>query len=328
MQACMSNIEANELVKRYADFTAVKGISFNVRQGEIFGLLGPNGAGKTSIINMLIGLARIDGGEVHCGGLTYTQQVDGRVQTLMGVVPDESNLYDEMTGLDNLVFCGALYSMAKPARIQRAQELIRLVGLTDHEDRLFRSYSRGMKRKLTIAAALMHRPNILFLDETTTGLDVASAREIRSLIQDLNAAGTTVFLTTHYIEEAEQLCHRVAFLVGGRIVRTGTVTDLLRFDGGRTVVQLALNQNAAQAARALTAAIPDTEVEVLDETTVRVYGGERMNLIPYLTVLERFDQQVFEAKVLKPSLEDVFLQETGLTTAAMRSTNGGGRRST
>jgi ABC-type multidrug transport system ATPase subunit len=146
----------------------------------------------------------------------------------MGVVPDESNLYPELTGFENLSFCGALYGMGRRDREARGRELLDLLGLTAAAHRKFAGYSKGMKRKLTIAAGLIHAPQILFLDEPTSGIDVASARQIRQLMSDINASGTTIFLTTHYIEEAERLCDRIAFIVSGRIVRIDTVENLMQ----------------------------------------------------------------------------------------------------
>lgn len=146
---------------------------------------------------------------------------------MMGIVPDESNLYDELSGLENLCFCAALYGIEKEKRERRARELLELFGLVDAGDKPFKAYSKGMKRKLTIAAGIVHKPKNLFLDEPTTGIDVVSARHIRKMLLELNKRGTTIFLTTHYIEETERLCHRIAFIVKGKIIRRGTVRKLL-----------------------------------------------------------------------------------------------------
>ena len=220
---------------------AVEDVNLDIKEGEIFGLLGPNGAGKTTTINMLIGLARITAGSVTIAGTRYTDLV-GAAQGLMGVVPDESNLYDELTGFENLCFCGSLYGMRKGQRELRARQLLEIFDLAKVGDKPFRTYSKGMKRKLTIAAGIIHSPKILFLDEPTTGIDVASAREIRRLITALNEQGTTVFLTTHYIEEAERLCHRIAFIVSGKIVQVGATGDLLRQGRRDHVVQFTLDR--------------------------------------------------------------------------------------
>ena len=177
------SIYVENLTKRFEKVEAVAGISFSVRQGELFGFLGPNGAGKTTTINMLTGLARPDTGTIRIGGVDCTGNPRA-AQHLVGVVPDESNLYPELTGYDNLCFCAALYGMGKAERQARARELLEDFNLTKAADRKFAGYSKGMKRKLTIAAGIIHRPPILFLDEPTTGIDVASARQLRQLIAD------------------------------------------------------------------------------------------------------------------------------------------------
>jgi len=230
-------IEADNLKKDYNGFSAVKGVNFHINRGEIFGFLGPNGAGKTTTINMLTGLARISGGRVKLLGEDYTHN-HKKAQAMMGIVPDESNLYEELNGWENLCFCGALYGMERDRREKRAQELIEQFGLEDAAKKPFKAYSKGMKRKLTIAAGIIHEPEILFLDEPTTGIDVAFARQIRNLIVHLHHRGTTIFLTTHYIEEAERLCERLAFIVEGEIVREGTVEELMKEAQGEKTLSI------------------------------------------------------------------------------------------
>ena len=202
-------IEVAGLTKRYGEVLAVNDIGFQVSKGEIFGFLGPNGAGKTTTINMLTGLARLDAGTITIGGIDCTRNPKA-AQHLIGIVPDESNLYPELTGFENLCFCAALYGMRKDERQKRARELLEAFGLTDAADRKFAGYSKGMKRKLTFAAGIIHRPPILFLDEPTTGIDVASARQVRQIIAGLHRQGTTVFLTAHYLEE--RLGFKVTYL--------------------------------------------------------------------------------------------------------------------
>ncbi len=215
------------LKKTFADVQAVNQLDFEVVPGELFGLLGPNGAGKTTTINMLTGLARPDAGSIRIGGLDCVK-TPRAAQHLIGVVPDESNLYPELSGYENLCFCAALYGLEKTERRKRSRELLDQFGLSAAARRKFGGYSKGMKRKPTIAAGIIHKPRILFLDEPTTGIDVASARQVRRLIDDLHRAGTTILLTTHYIEEAERLCDRVAFIMDGRIVRIDSVSNLLQ----------------------------------------------------------------------------------------------------
>jgi ABC-2 type transport system ATP-binding protein len=230
-------IKVKELAKSFDGTKAVNGISFSIKSGELFGFLGPNGAGKTTTINMLTGLARPDNGTILIGGMDCSQK-HRAAQHLIGVVPDESNLYPELTGFDNLCFCGALYGMPKQERKNKAHELLDIFGLKQAANRKFGGYSKGMKRKLTIAAGIIHEPQILFLDEPTTGLDVASARQLRQLISDLHQSGTTIFLTTHYIEEAQRLCDRIVFIVAGRIVKIDSVENLLQPFQNSHVVQI------------------------------------------------------------------------------------------
>jgi ABC-2 type transport system ATP-binding protein len=310
-------VEVVGLAKRFGEVQAVVGVDFGVREGELFGFLGPNGAGKTTTINMLTGLARPDAGTIRIAGIDCSEHPKA-AQHLMGVVPDESNLYPELSGFENLSFCGSLYGMGRRDREARARELLDQFGLADAAGRKFASYSRGMKRKLTIAAGIIHSPPILFLDEPTTGIDVASARQIRQLIAALNAGGTTVFLTTHYIEEAERLCGRIAFIVNGRIVRIDTVEDLMRQADGRHVVQFAVFDNAAGLSEAITAEFPHLLCEAIADSAIRVESSEPVRVGPLVRLLEDRGTEVSEARKIRPSLEDVFVRLTGIEAAAMR----------
>jgi len=309
-------IEVRNLAKRFADVHAVAGIDFDVREGELFGFLGPNGAGKSTTINMLTGLARPDEGTIHIAGLDCSANHKA-AQHLMGVVPDESNLYPELTGWGNLCFCGALYGMSKSTREARARELLERFGLADAGGRKFAGYSRGMKRKLTIAAGIIHAPPVLFLDEPTTGIDVASARRIRQLIADLNADGTTIFLTTHYIEEAQRLCQRIAFIVKGRIVRTDTVEDLMRQTNGRHAVQFAVSNSTAGLCEEVTAAFGNLQCQTVTGDGLRIESPEPVRVGELVRFLEDQGLEVTEARKMRPSLEDVFVRVMGIEAAAM-----------
>ncbi len=309
-------IEIRGLSKRFGDVEAVAGIDFDVREGELFGFLGPNGAGKSTTINILIGLARPDAGTIRIRGIDCSTNPKV-AQHLMGVVPDESNLYPELTGFDNLSFCGSLYGMPRRDREVRAQDLLKRFGLAEAGGRKFGGYSKGMKRKLTIAAGIIHSPAILFMDEPTTGIDVASARQIRQLVSDLNANGTTIFLTTHYIEEAERLCKRIAFIVKGRIVRTDTVQDLMRRTDGRHVVQFAVSGGAASLCDSIVTAFPGLQCHAVSDTAVRVESPEPVRIGPLVRTIEYSGEEVTEARKLRPSLEDVFVEITGIEAKRM-----------
>lgn len=309
-------IAVRDLAKSFGDVAAVAGIDFTIRRGELFGFLGPNGAGKTTTINLLTGLARPDRGSIRIGGIDCAGRPKA-AQHLMGVVPDESNLYPELTGLENLCFCGALYGMARRDRVARARELLERFGLAEAAGRKFAGYSRGMKRKLAIAAGIIHHPPILFLDEPTSGIDVASARRIRQLLAELHRSGTTIFLTTHYIEEAERLCRRIAFIVGGRIVRTDTVERLMQPLEGRHVVELTLDGREANTEPALRAAFPELEVQVLAGGRVRLSSAQPVRLGPLVRFFEERGLEVGEARVVRPTLEEVFVEVTGIEADAV-----------
>ncbi len=314
----MKIIEADNLKKDYNGFSAVKGVNFHINRGEIFGFLGPNGAGKTTTINMLTGLARISGGRVKLLGEDYTHN-HKKAQAMMGIVPDESNLYEELNGWENLCFCGALYGMERDRREKRAQELIEQFGLEDAAKKPFKAYSKGMKRKLTIAAGIIHEPEILFLDEPTTGIDVAFARQIRNLIVHLHHRGTTIFLTTHYIEEAERLCERLAFIVEGEIVREGTVEELMKEAQGENIVNFTLGGDFNEVKKEFKTVFPAFDYRVGTDGVVSVHSPEVFSLLPLVQFFEERGLPVYEAKNARPSLEEVFVKVTGIELKKMQN---------
>ena len=310
-------LQADQLSKKYDDVLAVDGVSFSVRQGEVFGFLGPNGAGKTTTINMLTGLARPTSGRVLYFDEDYTHRIK-HAQHLMGVVPDESSLYPELTGFESLCFCAALYGVRKKEREQRAGELLETFGLTKAAKRRFGGYSKGMKRKLAIAAGIIHKPPLLFLDEPTTGIDVASARQIRQLLAQLNKNGTTIFLTTHYIEEAERLSHRIAFIVAGRIVRMEAVEDLMQPVRQRHLMELSVSRSDSDLSEKLRSAFSHLQFQAGPQGQIRVESSDAVPVGPLVRFLEERDIEVTEARRIRPSLEEVFVQITGLEPDAMK----------
>ncbi len=317
----MNIIEAKNLTKKFGNFTAVDNIDFTVKKGEIFGFLGPNGAGKTTTINMLTGLARVSQGHIKLDNIDCVNNIK-KAQELMGIVPDESNLYPEMTGLENLDFCGALYCMEKAQRNKRAWELLELIGLKNVAHKPFGAYSRGMKRRLTIAAGIIHEPKVLFLDEPTTGIDVENARQIRKVLISLNKNGTTIFLTTHYIEEAERLCHRIAFIVRGKIVKTDYTQELMKTAQKEKIVELTLEGDILQSLNILKRSFPKYRYEVPTDETIRVYSDQTIDLVPLISVLGNTNLTLYEAKIIKPSLEEVFVDVTGIRSKQMKGQGG------
>jgi ABC-2 type transport system ATP-binding protein len=234
-------IEVTDLTKRYDGILAVDNITFHVQKGEIFGFLGPNGAGKTTTIKLLTGLIRPTLGTIRVAGLDMIRESNNAKEHL-GVVPEVSNIYDEMSAWDNLIFAAQLYRVPKDERENRAKELLELFGLYERRTDWAGNFSKGMKRRLTITAALIHKPGILFLDEPTSGLDVQSSRMIRNLTKDLNKNGTTIFLTTHYIEEADQLCQRVAIINQGKIVAVDNPEKLKASVEKHQIIEVSFDQ--------------------------------------------------------------------------------------
>jgi ABC-2 type transport system ATP-binding protein len=219
-------IEVSDLTKFYRNIPAVDHINFEVKCGEIYGFLGPNGAGKTTTIKMLTGLIQPTEGTARIQGKDIRTQIV-EIKKTIGVVTENSNLYDELSVADNLRFVGQLYGVSRLDREKQIGELLKRFDLDLKREAKFATLSKGMKRKVTIAAALIHSPQVVFLDEPSTGLDVLSARILRAMIKELKALGVTIFLTTHYIEEAEQLCDRVAILVNGTIKTVDTPENLI-----------------------------------------------------------------------------------------------------
>jgi ABC-2 type transport system ATP-binding protein len=314
-------IQVEGLSKRFDDVQAVNGISFEINNGELFGFLGPNGAGKTTTIKMLTGLARPSDGSARVAGVDIRRQPK-KAQGRMGIVPDESNLYPELTGFENLNFCAALYGLPKKVRSERAQELLAQFNLEDAAGRKFAAYSKGMKRKLTIAAGIIHRPSVLFLDEPTTGIDVASARQIRQMIARLHAEGVTILLTTHYIEEAERLCDRIAFIVKGKIIRVDTVANLLEPVQDDHIMLITLSEMPQDLLAKTAATFPAYRLETLPGAQMRVMAREPIKVSPMVNFLEANGTEVMEARRMKPTLEDVFVKITGVGAAEMRTDKG------
>jgi ABC-2 type transport system ATP-binding protein len=309
MPAVSDVIQVAGLTKTYATdkgsppLRAVDGIDFTVREGEVFGFLGPNGAGKTTTIRMLTGLARPTSGTSRVMGLDLAADLP-RIKKRIGVVPEASNLYDELTALDNLVFSMQLYGVPRAERQSRAEALLARFRLAEKRDAPFAKLSRGMKRALTIAAALAHRPPLLFLDEPTTGLDVMSARNLRRMIAGLRDEGVTVFLTTHYLEEAERLCDRIAIIVKGRIVALDTVAGLKAAAPDRTAVEVTY--------AGADGGVATRRIET-DDVAAAVQGA----------LAEAGDRRVLAVNTVRPTLEDVFVRLTGLGAEVMLAEKGG-----
>lgn len=320
-------LEVKNIRKQFKDFLAVNDISFDIKSGEIFGFLGPNGAGKTTTINMLIGLAKPTKGKIIYNGNDLTNNIK-KAQEFIGIVPDESNLYDEMNGFDNLCFSASLYGISKKLREERAEELLKYFALDDTGNKLFKSYSKGMKRKLTIAAGLIHKPKILFLDEPTTGIDIESARQIRKLIKELNQKGTTIFLTTHYIEEAERLCDRIAFIVKGNIVKIGHISQLMKDIQNEHIIQFKTESSIDRQLieNELSKIIDFKEILFNNNNTFQMISNSDINILSVMLLLDKHNIRTLESKIIKPSLEEVFVKITGIDKEFMKKEKEGKKK--
>lgn len=229
-------IEMTHVQKRYGDKIAVDDVSFQVEAGEIFGFLGPNGAGKTTTLKMIVGLLRPSAGQVRVGGYDMATQ-PMQAKAVCGYVPDEPNLYAKLTGRELLRFSGDLYGLDPAQVARRAEELLRLFGLSEAADETSDSYSHGMKQKTALAAALVHDPRVLVLDEPTVGLDPKSARLIKDLLRQMAGRGAAVMLSTHILEIAQTMCDRIAIIHGGRVIASGTMEELRRLGQGESSLE-------------------------------------------------------------------------------------------
>ena len=308
-------IEATDLTKYYANFLAVDHISFEVKQGEIFGFLGPNGAGKTTTMKMLTGQTRPTSGTLTVVGKNIVREPI-EAKAVVGVVSENSNVYDEMSAWDNLIFAAQLYRVPKNEREKKAKELLELFGLYERRKDRAGVFSKGMKRRLTIAAALVHMPRLLFLDEPTSGLDVQSSRMIRNLIKDLNRTGVTTFLTTHYIEEADQLCQRIAMINKGKIVAVDNPEKLKASIKERQIIEIsfASSRNLEDKLRSLSCV---SDVSRLGDKC-RLIVEDASEAIPSLVdFAQKNSLKIVSLNTLKPSLEDAFVKLTGLSSELM-----------
>jgi len=321
----MSNaIEATGLTKRYADFLAVDHIGFEVRQGEIFGFLGPNGAGKTTTIKMLTGQTKPSSGALMIAGIDMLQQ-SVEAKKSIGVVPENSNVYDEMSAWDNLIFAAQLYGVSREKRESKARELLEHFGLYERRKDHAGIFSKGLKRRLTIAAALVHSPNILFLDEPTSGLDVQSSRMIRNLVKALNETGVTIFLTTHYIEEADQLCQRVAMINKGKIVALDAPQKLKASIEKHQIVEVSFNLNKNLESKL--ASLRDLEKVAQFGDKFRLHFRNTSEAIPLLVDFAKENSlKIVSVNTLSPNLEDVFVELTGLSAEIMKSEKEQGKK--
>jgi ABC-2 type transport system ATP-binding protein len=305
-------LQVQNLVKKYGDFTAVKGVSFDIQQGEIFSLLGPNGAGKTTTISMLSTLYDPTGGDAIIARHSIRKDPMA-VRRAIGVVPQDLALYEDLTARENLEFWGQMYNLGGKALASRIEEVLEQIGLTERAKDRVRTFSGGMKRRVNIGVGLLHKPQLLFMDEPTVGIDPQSRRAILDTVKDLNALGMTVLYTTHYMEEAAELSHRVGIIDHGELIALGTQKELTQQVGQTETLLLHIGENDDPAALAqsltglegvLQAQATDHEVSIItpeaEDVLAAVVGAANERGIKIRSI-----------DIREPNLEAVFLHLTG-----------------
>ncbi len=300
-------IHASNLTKIFGKSTAVDHISFDVQKGEIFGFLGPNGAGKTTTTRMLTGVIPPDAGTATILGHDIRSEPVLAKQGF-GVVPETSNAYTDLTAWQNLMLMGELYGLPRARAEQRSSDLLGMVGLLERKDQKVQAYSKGMKQRLILAMALIHEPELLFLDEPTSGLDVQSTQMILSLLRDLNKQGTTIFLTTHNMEEANRLCHRVGIIRAGKMVAIDAPEKLKTAIDRVHKIEVSFDRE-----------VPDDALAGLDGVITANRTGDKWQITTEnkdatIHSLATFSQQngaaIVTLNTLAPSLDEAFLRLT------------------
>ena len=305
-------VQVHELGKQYGDFTAVKDVSFEIQEGEILSLLGPNGAGKTTTISMLSCLLQPSAGDATVAGYSVRKNPQA-VKRLIGVIPQDIALYPTLSARENLHFWGQLYGLRGKERSQRVEEVLELVGLRERAKERIEKYSGGMKRRINIAAGLLHRPKIVFMDEPTVGIDPQSRRAILDMVKTFNQQGMAVLYTTHYMEEAEELSDRVGIIDHGELIAVGTQRELTEKVGGTETLVLHIDetQDAGQLASALETVPGVIRATVTDHQVSMVTHSAKGILAGVIGRASETGKKVRSIDIQEPNLEAVFLQMTG-----------------
>ncbi len=305
-------LETHDLKKHYGTHEAVKGVSFFIEEGEVFSLLGPNGAGKTTTISMLSTLLTPTAGDAVIGGYSITAQ-PMQVRRLIGVVPQDLALYDTLSARENLDFWGRMYGLDGAALRTRIDRVLEQVGLIERAKDRVQTFSGGMKRRLNIAVGLLHEPKVVFMDEPTVGIDPQSRRNILDAVKDLNRQGMTVLYTTHYMEEAQELSHRVGIIDHGQMIAVGTQKELTHLVGEHETLRLHLGelQDVERLLGGLRQ-LPDViNADSTDHQVVLMVPEAEVALAPAITCANDLGIKIRSVDIQEPNLEAVFLHLTG-----------------
>ena len=305
-------LKVQDLVKKYGDLTAVAGISFDVEEGEIFSLLGPNGAGKTTTISILSTLFSPTSGEAFISGHSVTQEPMA-VKEVIGVVPQEIALYDNLSAMENFKFWGQMYGLSGKTLSIRIDEVLEQIGLKDRAKERIKTYSGGMKRRVNIGVGLLHKPRLLFMDEPTVGIDPQSRRAILDSVKDLNQTGITILYTTHYMEEAQELSDRVGIIDHGKLIALGTQKELTAQVGemDTLILHLGENEDPVHLAEVLSNLPGVLQANPTDHEVAIVTASAEELLAPVVSRSNELGIKIHSVDMREPNLEAVFLHLTG-----------------
>jgi ABC-2 type transport system ATP-binding protein len=304
-------LQVKNLIKRFGDQEVVSNVSFAVERGESFGLLGPNGAGKSTTISMICGLLKPNAGEILVGGLSV-QDNPNAAKRLMGVVPQDIALYPTLSARENLHFWGTLYGLSGKELQRRIDEALDIVSLVDRQKERISTFSGGMKRRINIAASLLHRPQFLIMDEPTVGIDPQSRNNILETVKRLNTEmAMTILYTSHYMEEVQFLCQRLAIMDHGRLIASGSLDEIRGLMSNDTIVRLKVNASEESLVTAI-AAVPGVHRAQGSEESIIAWVGEAVEVLPQLmAAVKGHGNKLLGVEVEEPNLESVFLQLTG-----------------
>jgi len=306
----LSAIEVLDLHKSFGENQAVQGVSFNVTQGEIFSLLGPNGAGKTTTISMLSCLLRPNEGDARVMGHSIRTDAMG-VKSVLGVVPQDLALYEDLTARENLTFWGKMYGLRGSALKSRVNEVLDVIGLRDRANERVGTYSGGMKRRVNIGVALLHKPKVIYMDEPTVGIDPQARRNILDSVVALKDQGMTVLYTTHYMEEAQELSDHIAIMDHGKMMASGTHEELVKLVGGQTRIDLTLNMEAGTV-MSTWRALEGVERVSAEDGLITVLVEDSNLVLPRLfEAATHHSARITSVDIREPNLESVFLHLTG-----------------
>jgi len=305
----MKIIEVKGIKKSFGKIEALKGVDFSVEKGEFFGLLGPNGAGKTTTINILSTVMQPDAGEVSINGFDLKNDPK-KCKDSIGIVPQELALYDDLTALENLVFWGRLYGISKSKATDKSLKLLKLLELDERKNSRIKTFSGGMKRRINIAAAMIHDPQILLMDEPTVGVDPQSRNQIYGVLEGFIKNGMTIVYTTHYMDEVEKLCSRIAIIDYGQIIAGGTLDELRGIAGSSETIVIHFEKNTDSDISHLKSEFGD-RIEISDDKLIFNTGNSKNDLPVLLQKCAQHCRTITHIAIERASLETVFLKLTG-----------------